>query len=153
VSASAALALTDAGYAVVPLVPGTKRPEGSAMDGRDERGRFAPGNAGGPGRPRRDTERAYLSMLAEACPLERWRAIVQRAVADAAGGDAKAREWLSTYLLGKPAGEAPTLHALAVQEATGYDPVQEAVATVRGLDELLRELAPAEAREVASGGG
>jgi len=110
------------------------------MDGRDGRGRFAPGNVGGPGRPRRDTERAYLSALAEACPPERWRAIVQRAVTDAEGGDAKAREWLGTYLLGKPAGEAPTLHALAVQEATGHDPVQAAVAMARRLDEHLREL-------------
>ena len=108
------------------------------MDGRDGHGRFVAGNAGGPGRPRRDTERAYVTALAEACPPERWRLIVARAVADAEGGDAKAREWLGTYLLGKPAGEAPTLHALAVQEATGHDPVQAAVGEVARLDEYLR---------------
>lgn len=110
------------------------------MDGRDGRGRFAVGNAGGPGRPRRDAEAAYLEAMAEACPLERWRAIVGRAVADAEGGDAKARDWLVGYLLGKPAGEAPTLRALAIQEATGYDPVQAALALSRRLDEHLREL-------------
>jgi hypothetical protein len=45
-------------------------------------------------------EREYLSALVEAVPLPDWRVIVQKAVADAKGGNAKAREWLSKYLLG-----------------------------------------------------
>jgi hypothetical protein len=45
-------------------------------------------------------ERAYLSALVEAVPLSDWRAIVQKAVADAKVGNPKAREWLSKYLLG-----------------------------------------------------
>jgi hypothetical protein len=52
----------------------------------------------------------YLRTLTEQCPPETWRAICRRAVADAEAGDAKAREWLSRYLLGNPA-ELPTLAA------------------------------------------
>lgn len=92
-------------------------------NGRDGRGRFAEGNAGGPGRARRATEREYLAALSEACPPDTWRAIVARAVADAEGGDAKAREWLASYLLGRPEHAATTLHKLAVQEESGRDPV------------------------------
>lgn len=33
------------------------------------------------------------------CPPETWALVVERAVQDAQAGDAKAREWLSKYLL------------------------------------------------------
>jgi|TARA_Y100000310_G_scaffold53034_1_gene48653 hypothetical protein len=68
--------------------------------GRDDKGRFAEGNSGGPGRPRRAIERDYLRTLAEACPLETWEVIVVKAVKEAVEGDEKARAWLSKYLLG-----------------------------------------------------
>src|SRR5262245_24253498 len=84
-------------------------------EGRNSRGQFAPGNAGGPGRPRRVAERDYLVTLAEECPPETWRAICRRAVADAAAGDAKARDWLSRYLLGNPA-DLPTLMAATLDQ-------------------------------------
>lgn len=75
--------------------------EGEAMtDGRDENGRFTAGNPGGPGRPRRATERQYLVALADALTLDHWREIVRRAVQDATDGDAKAREWLGRFALG-----------------------------------------------------
>jgi hypothetical protein len=45
-------------------------------------------------------EREYLAAFADAVPLSDWRAIIQKAVADAKGGGAKAREWLSKYLVG-----------------------------------------------------
>lgn len=92
--------------------------------GRDQTGRFAPGNAGGPGRPRRATERAYLATISEACPPDTWREIVAKAVDDARAGDAKARDWLAAYLVGKPEAAAKTLHALAVEDAAGTDPVE-----------------------------
>ena len=91
--------------------------------GRDGRGRFGRGNPGGPGRPPRETERAYLSALSAACPPEVWQEIVARAVTDAKDGDAKAREWLAGYLVGRPKALAPTLHRLAVEDAAGVDPV------------------------------
>ncbi len=40
-------------------------------------------------------------------------------------GDRYAREWLSNYLMGRPEGVASTLHALAVEEVAGTDPVQQ----------------------------
>ncbi len=90
---------------------------------RDRAGRFATGNQGGPGRPRRATERAYLAAISEACPQDAWREIVARAVADAKTGDAKARDWLAAYLVGRPDAAAVTLHTLAVEETSETDPV------------------------------
>jgi hypothetical protein len=69
-------------------------------NGRNPNGRFAAGNPGGPGRPRRGVEREYLAALVDAVPLSDWRAIVERAVADARAGNPRARDWLSKYLLG-----------------------------------------------------
>src|SRR3954447_5053851 len=99
------------------------RLNGEKSDGRNGSGRFAPGNPGGPGRPPRDTERTYLAALSEACPPETWREIVARAVADAKAGDAAARAWLASYLVGRPTTVAVTLHTLAVEAAAGTDPV------------------------------
>jgi hypothetical protein len=90
---------------------------------RDDNGRFAPGNAGGPGRPRRAIERDYLATLSEAVPLEAWREIVETAVDQARGGDAKAREWLGSHLMGEPTGNA--LLKLAAAELVGFDPVAD----------------------------
>jgi len=69
-------------------------------DGRDNAGRFAQGNRGGPGRPRRAVELDYLAKLGDALSLEDWAAIVKRAVADAKNGSGQAREWVSRYALG-----------------------------------------------------
>lgn len=85
-------------------------------DGRDTDGRFAPGNPGGPGRPRRAVEREFLAIISEACPPAAWREVVERAVADAKAGDAKARDWLTRYLIGE---HPPTLLELAAKEHRG----------------------------------
>src|SRR5262245_51278722 len=94
------------------------------LEQRDDRGRFAPGNSGGPGRPRRAIERDYLAALADAVPIDRWRGIVDRAVEDASQGDAKARRWISEYLTGKPTGDG--LARLANAEARADDPLARA---------------------------
>jgi len=83
---------------------------------RDNRGRFAVGNPGGPGRPRRPVEQEYLATLNAAVTLDTWRQIVQRAVSDAVEGDAKAREWLAKYLMGD---EPQSLVQLAADEQAG----------------------------------
>ena len=88
---------------------------------RNGDGQFAPGNPGGPGRPRRLTEGDYLRTLSQACPPETWRAICRRAVQDALAGDGKARDWLSRYLLGNPA-ELLTLGAATNQPPQGATP-------------------------------
>jgi hypothetical protein len=87
--------------------------------GREHNGQFAKGSPGGPGRPRRAVEREYLATISDACPPDVWRKIVDTAVACAKGGDAKARDWLTRYLLGdKP----PTLLELAAAEHNGDGP-------------------------------
>src|SRR6185437_9276031 len=70
----------------------------SEANGRDKSGRFAAGNPGGPGRPRRDVERAYIEATIAAVPIDDWTAIVAQAVADAKAGDAAARARLSKVL-------------------------------------------------------
>ena len=92
--------------------------------GRTKAGTFAPGNSGGPGRPRRDTEREYLTVLSDACPLDAWRKIVEKAVEDAQRGDTSARAWLTTFVVGRPEKVAPSLHKLAVWDAGGQDPFE-----------------------------
>jgi hypothetical protein len=69
---------------------------------RNTNGRFAAGWHGGPGRPRRTVEAAYLAALSEAVTPEVWRDIITTAIERAKGGDAKARDWLGSYLIGKP---------------------------------------------------
>jgi hypothetical protein len=73
----------------------------------------------------RATGRTYLAALAEACPPETWRDVVTRAVEDAKQGDRNAREWLASYLVGKPDSAATTLHQLAVEDAAGTDPIAD----------------------------
>jgi hypothetical protein len=85
-------------------------------DARNPNGTFAVGNAGGPGRPRRAVEGEYLTVISDALPLDTWREIVEKAIADAKAGDAKAREWLTRHVIGdKPM----SLFDLAAKEAGG----------------------------------
>ena len=94
---------------------------------RADGGRFATGNSGGPGRPRRAVESQYMASIGDAVSLEDWQAIVRRAADDAKNGDGKAREWLAKYLVG---AEPPTLVSIAATEvraANGFDEVEDAV--------------------------
>lgn len=99
------------------------RLDGRDIGARNRDGRFTTGNPGGPGRPRRTTERGYLAAIADACPPAAWGEIVARAVADARAGDATARAWLASYLVGRPESAAVTLHTLAVEHEAGTDAV------------------------------
>jgi hypothetical protein len=73
----------------------------------------------------RATGRTYLTALSEACPPETWREIVETAVENAKAGDAKAREWLASYLIGRPENAANTLHQIAVEEVAGTDQIAQ----------------------------
>ncbi len=119
-------------------------PTNDHLDGqesdRDASGKFVKGHPGGPGRPRRDTERQYLAALQEACPPETWKAIVETAVRDAGQGDRYAREWLSAYVMGRAEGTASTLHELAVEEAAGTDPVARDATRSRESDAIAAML-------------
>src|SRR4029079_17928163 len=90
--------------------------KGMSTDVRDDRGRFTPGNPGGPGRPRRTIEREYMAALGEAVALDDWREVVARAVSDAKAGDQGARNWLAKYLLGS---KPRTLLEIAADERIG----------------------------------
>ncbi len=104
--------------------------------GRDNSGKFAAGNAGGPGRPPRATERDYLVALSESCSTNDWQEIVTRAVDDAKGGDAKARSWLASYLVGEPGSRGEMLHSLAVEFVAGIEPVKLDAARRRSAEAL-----------------
>ena len=91
------------------------------MEQRGRNGQFLEGNGGGPGRPPRQTEAAYLRATIAACGLEDWREIVARAVVDAKKGDGGARRFIAQYLL----GSAPVLSDLAAWDEAGFDPADE----------------------------
>lgn len=92
---------------------------------RKEDGKFDKGNPGGPGRPKRETERAYLDAIIAECPPETWRKIAGKAVEDALDGDSKAREWLSHYVVGKPQQSAPTLKEMAIDAEAGVNEIRD----------------------------
>lgn len=70
---------------------------------RDSKGRFVKGVSGNPqGRLPRQTETSYLQVSESVCTFDVWREIVAKAVEQAKRGDARARQWLSDYLIGKP---------------------------------------------------
>ena len=118
-------------------------------DGRDTAGRFAPGNPGGPGRPRRAVEGDYLRALTDRLTPDAWGAIVDTAIDDARAGDAKAREWLARYVLGD---RPPSLFSLAVADAAGDDAdvdaeIRHVVARARA-DAVARMIADTDAPPV-----
>lgn len=86
------------------------------MNDRDKSGKFAKGNKGGPGRPKRETEMKYMAALGDECPVSAWREIVKKAVEDAKEGDVQARAWLGRYLLSDINGQAPSLGFVASEE-------------------------------------
>ena len=106
---------------------------------RDPQGRFRLGTAAGPGRPPRATEQNYLLAVLDACPLETWAEIVEKAVSAAREGDDKARHWLASFLLGAPKGNAPAPSAALVGRMLGEDAVLTAAAR-----RLAKPLASAE---------
>src|SRR5205814_7807420 len=77
-------------------------PPGNGAGGRDAQGRFAPGNAGGPGNPfARRVAELRREFLAEATG-EDLRAVCRALLARAQGGDVAAAQLALSYLLGKP---------------------------------------------------
>lgn len=70
---------------------------------RDAKGRFVKGASGNPqGRLSKQIEQSYLQVSESVCTFDVWREIVAKAVEQAKRGDARARQWLSDYLIGKP---------------------------------------------------
>lgn len=92
------------------------------MNGRTKRGQFASGNTFGVGRPKRAVELEYLAALSDVLSVDKWKAIVERAVDDATKGDDKARLWLAKYLIGDDA-RLSALARLDVLDVTPWDMV------------------------------
>lgn len=75
------------------------------------------------GQAHRATGRIYLATISDICPPAIWSEIVAKTVEDAKAGDRAARDWLASYLVGKPDSTATTLHQIAVEEVAGTDPI------------------------------
>ena len=110
----------------------------TSIAGRTTTGRFAEGNPGGPGRPTRITELTYLKILAEACPPEKFREVVEASIVAAKSGDAKAREWLSGYLCGSADGKAAMLSRLHTAEQQQELADRQAAVDRASSEEMLR---------------
>ena len=88
----------------------------------------------------RKTESEYLRSLQAACSPEDFEAIAVEAVGRAKTGDARARDWVSRYLVGIPGAAALKPSDLAGQDESGYDPVETRVADTRLTTQLLAGL-------------
>ena len=69
------------------------------------------------------TEGDYMSTLLDSVTLDDWEEVVSSALSAAKRGDAQARAWLAQYLVGKPAGKAPTPLTVVVQQLNGDNPL------------------------------
>lgn len=87
----------------------------------------------------RRTQSDYLRMLLDRVTLETWGEVIDATVARAKEGDAQARAWLASYLMGRATTEAPAPLAVMVQAIGGDDP-------------LVTELADNVARRLCYGG-
>jgi NAD(P)H-dependent flavin oxidoreductase YrpB (nitropropane dioxygenase family) len=71
----------------------------------------------------RRTEGDYMSTLLDTVTLDDWQDVVRSTLVAAKQGDAQARAWLAQYLVGKPAGKAPTPLTVVVQQLNGDNPL------------------------------
>jgi hypothetical protein len=79
------------------------QPQPAEENGRDARGRFAPGNVGGPGNPyARQTARLRAALL-EVVTEEDIKDVAAALLMKAKGGDLAAIKLLLAYVIGKPA--------------------------------------------------
>lgn len=118
------------------------------MAERDMNGKFAKGNAGGPGRPRRQIEQDYLAAFSEAITLDDWKEIIEKAVGQAKEGDARARQWLTHYVIGPR--QDKELEIIAIQEELEIDPIARQVEEQKLYDQLappsFRSIVPTRAK-------
>jgi hypothetical protein len=86
-----------------PEQPAAEAPDREAPPGRDGQGRFAKGNAGGPGNPFARRVAALRQALLDAVTEDDMSAVAARLVEMARGGDLAAIRLLLAYTVGKPA--------------------------------------------------
>ena len=107
---------------------------------RAKNGQFAKGNAGGPGRPKKEREREYLNATVSCVSVAQWKRIVKKAAKDAEKGDAVARNWLGNYLLGTPLKRIDLSGSIGVHDdlAEWKKKRQEQLDAVAAMDEPER---------------
>jgi len=105
-------------------------------DGRDNRGRFAPGNPGGPGNPNVRRIGEYREALARALSAEDLGRIIDSLTVSAVGGDTDAAVALLDRTLGKPRPEDRRI--LTPIELA---PIDDPDAVVAALDRVARAVA------------
>jgi len=118
----------------------TQTTNNERQDGRQGNGRFAKGNPGGPGRPRRSVEIEYLAKLSEVVTLDDFAKIAERAKADAIDGDARAREWLSKYFLGANPSSLTKLAAMESLDDRSADEVAEHLIKRARFDQAISDV-------------
>ena len=97
-------------------------PSANGSNGRDESGRFLPGNPGGPGNPHAAQVGRLRSALLGAVTPEDMRAVSLALVEKARDGDIASARVLFDRVLGKPI-EADLIARLeAIEEAVGVVP-------------------------------
>lgn len=105
------------------------RKKASRLDGgktgRDRKGRFTKGNPGGPGRPPREREVAYLAAVKDSVPVNEWVRIVRKAVEQARRGDRHARQFVCELVL-------PDLELAAVELREMDRPAEDVVGDLGG---------------------
>jgi hypothetical protein len=78
------------------------KPSTNGPNGRDTRGRFAKGNGGGPGNPHARAAAQFRATIFEAVKPEDLRAVVEKVVELAKGGDLMAAKLLFDRTVGPP---------------------------------------------------
>ena len=97
-------------------------PSPNGDNGRDESGRFTPGNPGGPGNPHAAQVGRLRSALLDAVTLEDMRAVALALVEKARAGDIAAAHVLFDRVLGKPVEEDLIARLEAIEAAIGVVP-------------------------------
>jgi hypothetical protein len=92
------------------------------------------GNKASRGRKPRQTEDAYLTATMGSVSLKDWRAVVDKALAQAKAGDHRAREFLSRWLLPPPGQPAADVDAAPESITINVVPFPDAAANVPALD-------------------
>ena len=87
------------------------KPTPNGPNGRDERGRFAPGNVGGPGNPHAKQVGKLRSAMLAAVSDKEMKAVVKKLVELAKGGNVPAAKEVLDRCLGRPV-EADLLERL-----------------------------------------
>lgn len=69
------------------------------------------------------SEADYMGALLDTVTLDDWREVVTATVQAAKNGDHNARNWLGSYLMGRPDHKAPPPVTVVVNQLMGRDPV------------------------------